>query len=110
VIRLLLVTALVGGLGGLVSSARGEEVSPRDGLQIKLGPMNVSIYYETTDAGYQVVTTASSEAADSAIRFISALVPGQDVVVSVPRSVGEAALELHVRRVGDRVELIRPTS
>jgi hypothetical protein len=107
--RLLLATAFLGAFG-LAAGARAEDVSPNGGLQAKLGAMNVSIYYQPTDAGYQVVTTASTEAPDSAIRFIATLAPGQDAVVSVPRGAGQTALELHLRRVGDRVELIRPIS
>jgi hypothetical protein len=107
--RFLVATALLGALG-LAATARAEVIAPGAGLQATLGATTVTIYYQPTDAGYQVVTTASTDAPDSVIRFVATLAPGQDTLVSVPRGVGEPALELHVRRVGDRVELQRPLS
>lgn len=95
---------------GLVSPVRAEAISPDTGLQAKLGTVSVDIYYHKVDAGYQVVTTASTSQPDSVVRFVSVLTPGQDAVVSVPGGAGQAATEVHLRRIGDRMELDRGTS
>jgi hypothetical protein len=107
--RLLVASAFLGALG-IAATAQAEVISPDAGLQAVLGAVNVTVYYHPVKSGYQVVTTASTEQADSVIRFVSTLAPGQDAIISVPRGVGEPALELHLRRVGDRVEFQRPTS
>ncbi len=107
--RLLVAGTLLGALGA-ATAARAEVIPPDAGLQAVLGAVNVTVYYHPMKSGYQVVTTASTDQADSVIRFVSTLAPGQDTLISVPRGVGEPALELHLRRVGDRVEFERPTS
>ena len=108
-IRLLVASAFAGAVG-IANVAQAEVIPPDAGLQAVLGAVNVTVYYHPVNAGYEVVTTASTDRPDSAIRFVSTLAPGQDAVISVPRGVGEAALELHLRRVGDRLEFQRPTS
>jgi hypothetical protein len=107
--RLLVAGAFLGALG-TASLAQAEIIPPDAGLQAVLGAVNVTVYYHPMKSGYQVVTTASTDQADSVIRFVSMLSPGQDATISVPRGVGEPALELRLRRVGDRVEFQRPTS
>jgi hypothetical protein len=104
---------LVGAVLGAITfgtAAQAEVVAPDTGLQVALGAVNVTIYYHPVSAGYQVVTTASTDQSDSVIRFVSTLAPGQDATISVPRGVGEPALEIHLRRVGDRLEFQRPTT
>nr|WP_294560765.1 hypothetical protein [uncultured Rhodopila sp.] len=107
--RLLVAGALLGAFG-IANVARAEIIPPDAGLQAVLGAVNVTVYYHPVKAGYEVVTTASTDQSDSTIRFVSTLAPGQDTVISVPRGVGQAALELHLRRVGDHLEFQRPTS
>ncbi len=108
-IRLLAAGVILGALG-VASVARAEVVPPDAGLQAVLGAVNVTVYYHPVKSGYEVVTTASTDQSGSTIRFISTLTPGQDATISVPRGVGEPALELHLRRVGNRVEFQRPIS
>jgi hypothetical protein len=107
--RFLIAGALVGAFS-VATAARADIVAPDAGLQAALGAVNVTIYYHPLAAGYQVVTTASTDQPDSVIRFVSTLMPGQDAIISVPRGVGEPALEIHLRRVGDRLEFQRPTT
>ncbi len=107
--RLLAAGVLLGAFG-IANVAQAEVVPPDAGFQAVLGAINVTVYYHPVKSGYEVVTTASTDQSDSTIRFISTLAPGQDATISVPRGVGESALELHLRRIGDRVEFQRPTS
>jgi hypothetical protein len=106
--RVFLATALLGT--GLTPTLAAELISPLDGFQATLGPVAVSIYYEPIHTEYQVVITASAEEPDSVIRFVSNLAPGQGVVVSVPRGVGQPARELKLHRVGDKLELERSSN
>jgi hypothetical protein len=107
--RFVLASALLGAIT-FAAAAQAEVVAPDTGLQAALGAVNVTIYYHPVAAGYQVVTTASTDQPDSVIRFVSTLVPGQDAIISVPRGIGEPALKIHLRRVGDRLEFQRPTT
>ena len=99
----LFATALFGT--SLTPTFGAELISPLVGFQAKLGPVAVSIYYETTHTEYHVVITAGDEEPDSVIRFVSNLAPGQGVVVSVPRGAGQPARELYLDRVGNQLEL-----
>ncbi len=109
-LRSFILAAAFLGSFGLASAAQAEMVSADTGLQARLGSQTLSIYYHPADAGYQVVITADTEEPGSVIRFVATLAPGQDVVVSVPRRAGQPAVELHLSRIGDRVELQRPLS
>ena len=84
-------------------------ISPDAGLEATLDAVAISIDHHPTLTGYQVVITAGT-ADPHAVRFVSTLALGQDAIVSVPRGEGQPALELRLRRVGDRVELQRPGS
>jgi hypothetical protein len=109
-VRRLAMASVILGSFGLSSLAQAQVVSPDAGLQAKLGPIFVSISYRPSDAGYRVVVTASTREPDSVVRFVSTLAPGQYTIVSVPRGVGQSALEMRLSRIGDRIELERPTS
>ncbi len=95
---------LTAGLGPVMGS---ELISQKAGFQGKLGAASVNITYVPTDIGYKVVVTTGTEEPGSVVRFVSILAPGQRAVVSVPREVGQSALELRLHRVGDRLELER---
>lgn len=108
--------AFVLALGALFTGVRsapaeaGEIVSPQAGLTVGLGATNVSIFYQPTEAGFHVVATAGTDKSDDVIRLVSTLKPGQEVAISVPRSVGQSAIELRLHRSGDVLELLRPES
>lgn len=94
----------------LTSAEAGEIVSPQAGLTVGLGSTNVSIFYQSTEAGFHVVATAGTDKSDDVIRLVSTLKPGQEVAISVPQSVGQSAIELRLHRSGDVLELLRPES
>jgi hypothetical protein len=106
---MLLAAVFVGSLE-LQAAARVEVVSPDTGLTATLDDVSVTVYYHPTNVGYQVVITAGTDDPHSIVRFVTTLVPGQDAIVSVPRAIGQGALQLDFRRVGDRVELQRTIS
>jgi hypothetical protein len=70
-------------------------------------------YWVSKSDGWHVVTTVDTatgnrEAGKHAIvRFSSVLQPGQSQLVSVPSAIGERQQVLHIRRLGDRIEVAR---
>jgi hypothetical protein len=72
--------------------------------------MTLSIYYRAADTGYQVVTRPAASRRTASFASCPPWRRGQEAVVSVARGVGQPALELHLHRVGDRVELQGPVS
>ena len=88
----------------------GEIVSSKAGLTVALGSTNVSIFYQPTARGFHVVATAGTEKSSDVIRFDCTLMPGQEAAISVPRPVGQSAVELRLHRTGDVLELLRPLS
>ena len=105
----LALAALFAGIR-LAPAEAGEVVSPQAGLTVGLGSTNVSIFYQPTEAGFHVVATAGTDKSDDVIRLVSTLKPGQEVAISVPRSVGQSAIELRLHRSGDVLEFLRPES
>jgi len=90
--------------------AAAEEIPPGAGLTATLDAVHVSVTYLPAATGYETVVTAGTEEPGGIVRFVSTLTPGQETVVSVPRGPGQPALELRLRRIGDRLELQRPVS
>jgi hypothetical protein len=111
--RLAFVLALGAFLAGVQlapAEAGGEIVSPQAGLTVALGSTNVNIFYQPTATGFQVVATAGTDKSGDVMRLVSTLMPGQEVAISVPRSVGQPAIELRLYRSGNALELLRPAS
>jgi hypothetical protein len=102
--------ALLGSIRLAPADAEGEVVSPQAGLSVALGSTHVSIYYQPTAAGFHVVATAGADKSDDVIRLIYTLMPGQEAAISVPRPIGQPAIELRLHRRGDVLELLRPVS
>lgn len=83
--------------------ANADELRPIEGGSVRLGPDNGSIYYTVEPDGFRLVATVSATPADAPVRFVATLRPGQSVVVSVARALGEKPDEVVIRRVGDRL-------
>ena len=71
-------------------------------------------YWVSRSDGWHVVTTVDTvieqngEAEKHAVvRFASVLLPGQSQLISVPFAVGERQQVLHIRRLGDQIEVAR---
>ncbi|HZT20309.1 MAG TPA: hypothetical protein VFA23_12965 [Dongiaceae bacterium] len=75
---------------------------------------SVVTYWVSQSDGWHVVTTVDivfgpdSDAEKHAIvRFSAVLLPGQSQVISVPVAIGEQQKVLRIRRIGDRIEVVR---
>ena len=89
--------------------ARAAELRPLQGMSLQLGELHGIAYYTVEDAGYGVVATLAGQ--DSTpVRFVSMLLPGQKVVVSIPGHRGSQGQTVEFARQGHRmlVETIPP--
>src|SRR5882757_284682 len=71
-------------------------------------------YWVNGSDGWHVVTTVDTVIEQNGdvekhavVRFSSVLLPGQSQLISVPLAVGERQQVLHIRRLGDQVEVAR---
>jgi hypothetical protein len=100
-ISAMLLSALA--IGCITGSAHASELAPIEGLSIKVANVVGSAYYTIEKDGYQVVATLASSEEATPVRFIATLRSGQNVIVSVPRALGQSAMEVEIKRIEDRV-------
>jgi hypothetical protein len=87
----------------ITGSAHASELTPIEGLSVKLANVAGNAYYTIEKDGYRVVTTLASSEEATPVRFIATLLSGQKVIVSIPRAFGQSAVELEIKRIEDRV-------
>ena len=81
--------------------ARAAELRPLQGMSLQLGELHGIAYY-TVEDGYGVVATLAGQ--DSTpVRFVSMLLPGQKVVVSIPAHRGSQGQTVEFARQGHRM-------
>jgi hypothetical protein len=85
-------------------------LAPLAANSITLGAYTGVAYYTVEDTGYQVVATVAPGEAGLPIRFVSTLADGQNVMLSVPQSLGSPALDVEFHRCGDAVLVRGPAS
>jgi hypothetical protein len=76
-------------------------LAPLSGHSIHLADFDGVVYYTVERDGYQVVATLASGAEERPIRFLTTLAPGQRMLISVPRQVGEPSLDFEIVRAED---------
>lgn len=83
--------------------AHADELQPIEAKTVELGPV-IGVAYFTQEAdGDRVVASLSGADGSLPLRVVAVLAPGQSLVLSVPRAVGEPAIEVSFVRRGDRV-------
>ena len=87
----------------LASPLAAQDLRPLENYSVHLGSVDGSVFYESADGTAHLVATLSSGPDATPIRVTTTLASGQAAVVSVPRGVGESALEVTFRRSGDHV-------
>ncbi|MGE0211878.1 MAG: hypothetical protein AB7S41_09310 [Parvibaculaceae bacterium] len=92
-------------LAATLGLAHADELKPARAQSINLGDVLGNAYYTVERDGFRVVTTLSEEAG-TPVRMIAVLAPGQSVILSTPREVGVAPVEVEISRKADTV-LIR---
>ncbi len=77
------------------------DVVQGSGHSLRLGAYDGVLFYTVEESEFRVVATLASGPDGPPVRFISTLGPGQRMVISVPRAVGQAPVEFHIVRNGD---------
>lgn len=96
-------TGLLAAAAAICISA-GAQADPLGEMQarsVRLGDVSGGIYYTAEPEGYRVVSTLQVGDGRSIVRFVATLKPGQSIVLSIPRAVGQPPLEVRVARHGD---------
>jgi hypothetical protein len=92
------------GLGiAIVGAAHADAFKPIQAQHVDLGAFTGIAYYTAERDGHHLVITVQAGETGTPMRFAATLAPGQGVTLSVPRHAGEAPLELHFVRQGERI-------
>ncbi|WP_033057200.1 hypothetical protein [Sinorhizobium arboris] len=101
-------TAFATTLLATTGVAAASDLAPASGHSIHLGSFHGALYYTVEKDGYRVVATVASGTEAQPIRFVSTLGPGQRMMISVPRALGEPSAELEITRDGEALVLHEP--
>lgn len=114
----LALAALMLGLAGAAQAADVQRALPHLAARTTdLGNNTTALtYWVGMPDGVHVVTTidtisdgASGADRHTVVRFAALIAPGQSQVISVPGPADAAPQELHIRRLGDSIEVARIT-
>jgi hypothetical protein len=104
--RLMIAAAMAAGLAIPAVAAQdvARDVKPIQYQSVDLGAVAGDVYYTVRPDGFHVVATFAQRG-DSAtpVRFQAVLAPGQTIVFSTPRGVGQPSDAVEVSRRNDRV-------
>ncbi len=90
--------------GATLSAARAADLKPIQSQSIDLGNVLGDAYYTAEPDGFHVVATfAQRDGSRAPVRFQTVLAPGQAVVISSPRGVGEQPVSYRIERQDARV-------
>jgi hypothetical protein len=106
IMRLVIATLLA--LPLTFATAQGEPLKPGTAVTANIGNLSIITYYTRNTDGLHVVSTARVGDLDLApvFRVTSVLLPGQEVVISVPQPLGGEPLQLRLVREGDTVRQV----
>jgi hypothetical protein len=94
-----------------IGAAHAGGLEPLRPQSIDLGEVSGVAYYTVERDGFHVVATLGEGEAGTSVRFQAVLVPGQSVVLSIPRAVGAAPVVVELDRLGDDVFVVEaPTN
>lgn len=91
----------------MAGAAHANELRPMEAASLAFGDVTGVTFFKEEDSGYPVVTTLSAGERGTPVRFVTTLQPGQRAMVSVPREVGQEAIEVEITRVGDVVQIMK---
>ena len=95
----------------LVAPAAAEGLKPAQAQRIDLGAVSGVAYYTVERGGFRVVATLTQQGEESApVRVETLLVPGQSVVLSTPRGVGQAPESVEIGRRADTLLVRKATA
>lgn len=86
-------------------AADAEALKPAQAQKVELGAVAGVAYYTIEQDGPRLVVSLKAAESATPLRFIATLAPEQQVTVSVPRSAGEPAADVHFVRHGEKIEV-----
>ena len=90
--------------GATFSVAQAADLKPIQSQSIDLGNVLGDAYYTAAPDGFHVVATfAQRDGSRAPVRFQTVLAPGQSVIFSSPRAVGEQPVSFRIERQDARV-------
>jgi hypothetical protein len=87
------------------STLHADPLEPIQAQKVDLGALAGVAYYTVEPDGHRLVVTLQAPGSDSPFRLVTTLAPGQAVTLSVARSVGEPAAEMHFVRHGEQLSV-----
>jgi hypothetical protein len=85
--------------------AQATEMRPMQATSISLGGVTGIAYYSEVKGSFEIVATLAAGEAATPVRFVTTLVDGQKMLISVPQAAGKAPIELEFARLGDRLSV-----
>jgi hypothetical protein len=94
----------------VAGGVRADSIRPIEGKRIDLGTFGGVAYYTVNPDGYRLVVTLTPSGAETPVRFVATLAPGQSMTLSTPRKLGQPALEVRFQRKGESLLVDAPDS
>jgi hypothetical protein len=88
----------------LTGLSQAAEMQPMQATSISLGKVTGVAYYSVVGESFEIVATLAGEEG-MPMRFVSTLVDGQKMRVSVPQAVDQAPIEVVFARFGDSLSV-----
>ena len=82
-------------------AVHADNVEPMHAKAIDLGEVSGVAYYTVEHDGFHVVTTLVQGETGTPVRVVNVLAPGQSIVLSAARELGDAPVEVEISRQGD---------
>jgi hypothetical protein len=83
--------------------AMAADLKPIQSQAIDLGPVAGDAFYTVEHDGYHVIATLAPREGGTPVRVQALLAPGQSVVFSTPRAVGEQPSSVTIQRQDDKI-------
>jgi hypothetical protein len=99
--RIAFLIAYAVGIVLVAGGVRADSIQPIEGKSIDLDTFGGVAYHTIRPNGYRLVVTLTPSGAETPVRFVARLTPGQSVTVSIPRKLGEPAVEIHFKHQGE---------
>jgi hypothetical protein len=97
--------AAVAAVIAVTGAAHAEALKPVQARKVDLGGLAGVAYYTVEQDGHRLVVSLKAPDTDKPLRFVTTLAPEQRVTLSVPRSAGEPAVDVHFVRHGERIDV-----
>jgi hypothetical protein len=89
----------------LTGTLHAEPLGPMQAQKVDVGTLAGVAYYTVEPDGYRLVLTLQAPQSDTPFRVMATLAPDQAVTLSVPRKVGEPAIELRFKRHNEQLRV-----